>query len=490
MYLSLMQHHCRRRLLPSSTVKRRIEWMDEQLFEWCQRLLACRSVTGEGTREIVELCAHELLQPHGLEARVIPSQSEGASQANLVCMARGRQHDCAPLILNTHLDTVPPGDAASWTECPHGPFVPTFNGERIYGLGAADTKLDFVAKALALIECGAPRRDVYLIATFGEEHGLVGAKELAATGILPRGALAFIGEPSHLQVITAHKGLMVFELEIEFYPHIDDHEPQQRLPVYYLIFEGRAAHSSTPALGVNAIQLAVDVLERRADLRIASINGGDAVNKVPARCEVAICGEPGQAVERTARVEQGRRTCAEFAPSDVFSVLSVLLRELAEFANRAGRPEPDYAAPTLTFNPGVIRSSRQSILLEFEFRPPPSLPLDEIRQGIAEIVELLSRLYPDRKIRVAERRANPAFRSSLEGETVKLAMAALAAADLPLETGVKAGCTEAGIYASEGIVPVVFGPGPSTGVIHAPNEYNLLSEVEGALRFYRELLRL
>jgi acetylornithine deacetylase/succinyl-diaminopimelate desuccinylase-like protein len=71
-----------------------------------------------------------------------------------------------------------------------------------------------------------------------------------------------------------------------------------------------------------------------------------------------------------------------------------------------------------------------------------------------------------------------------------LAMAALAAADLPLETGVKAGCTEAGIYASKGIVPVVFGPGPSTGVIHAPNEYNLVSEVEGALRFYRELLRL
>jgi acetylornithine deacetylase/succinyl-diaminopimelate desuccinylase-like protein len=78
----------------------------------------------------------------------------------------------------------------------------------------------------------------------------------------------------------------------------------------------------------------------------------------------------------------------------------------------------------------------------------------------------------------------------LAGETVELAMAALAAADLPLETGVKAGCTEAGVYASAGINPVVFGPGPSTGVIHAPNEYNLASEVEGAVRFYRELLQL
>ncbi|MBV8053737.1 MAG: hypothetical protein JO071_00685, partial [Deltaproteobacteria bacterium] len=100
--------------------------MDTQVLEWCRRLLACRSVTGEGTREIVQLCAYELLKPHGLEARLLSSQSEGASQVNLVCMVRGHEHERAPLILNTHLDTVPPGDAASWTECPNGPFVPTF----------------------------------------------------------------------------------------------------------------------------------------------------------------------------------------------------------------------------------------------------------------------------------------------------------------------------------------------------------------------------
>ena len=461
--------------------------METQVLEWCQRLLSCRSVIGEGTREIMQLCAYELLQPHRLEARVLPSQSEGASQANLICMVRGREHEHAPLILNTHLDTVPPGDTASWTECPNGPFVPTFKGERIYGLGAADTKLDFVAKALALIECGTPRRDVYLVATFGEEHGLVGAKELVAAGILPKGALAFIGEPSRLQVITAHKGLIVFELEIDFASY---NETQQSFPAYHLIFEGRSAHSSTPTLGVNAIQLAVEVLERRTDLRVASINGGDAVNKVPARCVITIGGEPVQAVEQAARVEPGRYRATEFVPREVFSLLSVFLGRLAAFAERTGGPEPDYALPTLTFNPGVIQSSRQSILLEFEFRPPPSLPLDEIRQGVTEVVELLPRLYPDQKIRVIERRANPAFRSSSEVETVKLAMAALAAADLPLETSVKAGCTEAGVYANAGVSPVVFGPGPSTGVIHAPNEYNLIFEVEGALRFYRELLRL
>jgi acetylornithine deacetylase/succinyl-diaminopimelate desuccinylase-like protein len=461
--------------------------MDTQVFEWCRRLIACRSITTEGTREIVQLCANELLQPHGFEPRVIPSQSEGASQANLVCMVRGRERERAPLILNTHVDTVAPGDSALWTECPDGPFVPTLKGERIYGLGAADTKLDFVAKALALIECGRPRRDVYLVATFGEEHGLVGARELVTADILPAAAPAFVGEPSGLQVITAHKGLIVFELEIGF---AAEDKGRRSLPAYHLIFEGRSAHSSTPALGVNAIQIAIEALVRRPDLHIASIDGGDAVNKVPARCEVTIVGEPARPIEKTVRMEQAQRSGAEFVPHDVFQLLSTFLAKLAAFADRASTPEPDYAPPTLTFNPGVIRLSGRSILIEFELRPPPSLPLDEIRQGVHEIVGLLSPLYPDQKIRVTERRANPAFRSSLKGETVELAMAALAAAGLPLEIGVKAGCTEAGVYASVGINPVVFGPGPSTGVIHAPNEYNLVFEVEAAVRFYRELLRL
>jgi len=461
--------------------------MDTQLLEWCQRLLACPSVSGDGTCQIMQLCAHQLLRPHGLEAHLLPSQSGGASQVNLFCIVRGREHDCPPLVLNTHLDTVPPGDPGSWTECPNGPFVPTFKGECIYGLGAADTKLDFVAKAFALIECGVPRRDVYLIATFGEEHGLIGAKEIAEAGIVPKGALAFIGEPSHLQVITAHKGLMVFRLDIQFEPY---REASQGFPLFQLIFEGRSAHSSTPALGLNAIQLAVDFLNQRPDLHIASINGGDAVNKVPARCAIGIGGELMEPVEAARQLHRGQGTVTEFVPSEIFSLLAKLLVWLADFANRAGKPESDYAPPTLTFNPGLIRSSPKSILLDFEFRPPPSLPFDEIRQGIREVSGFLSRSHPNLKIKVTERRANPGFRSSAASATVELAMAALSAAELPLETGVKAGCTEAGVYASIGISPVVFGPGPSTGVIHAPNEYNLIVEVEGALRFYRELLRL
>lgn len=318
----------------------------------------------------------------------------------------------------------------------------------------------------------------------------MGAKEIAAAGLLPPSALTFVGEPSHLEVITAHKGLMVFELTVGFEPQRFEQKPRT---AQRAVFEGRAAHSSTPALGRNAIRRALTALVANPQLAVASIAGGDAVNRVPARCEVVAAGDYASSMAGVGASLVADREAAvprDYIPAQAIATLARFAAALQEFADHAGAPEAGYAAPTLTCNPGVIRSAEGSIALEFELRPPPALALDAVRAGVAEIVARLAPGAPALKLALVERRANPGFRSTLEGETVELAMAALARAGLGLEFGVKAGCTEAGVYAAAGLRPVVFGPGPSTGVIHAPNEYNLLTEVDGAIRFYRELLQL
>lgn len=459
--------------------------MDARVLSWCKRLIECRSVTSEGTRAIAEMCAVELLAPLGIEARLVPSMREGPAQVNLLATIRGRDSAVAPVVLNTHLDTVPPGESSLWTECGGDPFTTTIRGDRIYGLGAADTKLDFVAKVMALAMCGTPRREVHLVGTFGEEHGLVGAKDLVAAGLLPRGALAYVGEPSRLQVITAHKGLMVFELTARFEPQ----RFEQSANVARLVFEGRSAHSSTPELGRNAIVLALAALETNPQIRVVSIAGGDVVNKVPARCEAIVSGEFDR-VAGGSGVEILDQVARDFIPPRVVEAFALFVDELQKFAVRAGVPEPDYAQPTLTSNPGVIRSRADSLTLQFELRPSPALLIETVRRGIGEIVEEISRNIPQVKLELAELRANHGFRSALDGETVEMAMDALARAGLPVESNVKAGCTEAGVYSAAGLQPAVFGPGPSTGVIHAPNEYNFLTEVAAAINFYRELLLL
>ncbi len=458
--------------------------MNPRLLEWCKRLIATPSVTGDGTRGIAELCAAELLGPAGIAARLIPSTSEGANQVNLLAVGRGRDPAATPLVLNTHLDTVPPGDLADWTASGGDPFAPTVIEDRIHGLGAADTKLDFAAKALALIECGVPRRTTYLVATFGEEHGLVGAKEIAEAGILPAGALAFVGEPSQLKLITAHKGLSVFELEIGFQPsRLDGAISAQRS-----IFIGRAAHSSTPAMGLNAIRMALAAVSARPDLKIIAIKGGDAVNKVAARCEIIAAGDSAHLLSGAAEAEIVADVRGEFIPPQALSVASRFVEQLYEFAERAGPREDDFAAPTLTCNAGIIETAPGRIRMEFELRSPPSIALDGLRGAVEALVNDMARSAPGVRLTLRKRRANPGFRCAPGSETVECAMAAMARAGLPLETGVKAGCTEAGVYAAAGLKPVVIGPGPSVGVIHAPNEYNLLTEVAAAVRFYRALL--
>jgi len=456
--------------------------VDPEIATMCERMIAIPSVSGEGTQAIVEFCARELLAPHGIEARSIVSSKEGSTQVNLVAFVTGRNRATTPLVLNTHLDTVPAGDPALWTQCRERPFEASIHGDRIYGLGAADTKLDFVAKALALAQCGVPGRDVWLLGTFGEEHGLVGAKELAASGILPRGSIAMVGEPSHLQIITAHKGLMAYELSIEFAPTRVADEIEVRKTFHV----GKAAHSSTPALGENAITKALKTISSVPDLRVVSIDGGDAVNKVPARCEVVVAAESPALLDAIHGKVIGRAT--SIIPGDAISMVSRFIQTLNYFAHSAGPAEPDYAPPTLTSNLGVINTRDNRIVIQFELRPPPSLALGLVRDGVDAIAHSLADDYQNLRVKLTEKRANHGFRSSSGSEAVELGMADLARAQLPMESGVKAGCTEAGVYAAAGLQPIVFGPGPSTGVIHAPNEYNLLSEVEAAVRFYRALL--
>jgi acetylornithine deacetylase/succinyl-diaminopimelate desuccinylase-like protein len=163
---------------------------------------------------------------------------------------------------------------------------------------------------------------------------------------------------------------------------------------------------------------------------------------------------------------------------------------LEKFAEVSGPPEPDYTPPTLTCNPGLVRSTERTIVLDFELRPPPSLSLELVRKGVADVVDHITQKFPALTFNLREVRASPGYRTGLDNEVVTLAMQAQAAAGVPIAHTVKTGCTEAGVYAAAGLSPIVFGPGPSAGVIHAPNEYNLLSEVEAAARFYTQLLQL
>jgi acetylornithine deacetylase len=195
-----------------------------------------------------------------------------------------------PLILfEAHQDTVPV------TGMTIEPFNPLVRDGRMYGRGACDIKGGLAAMlgAFARLVEERPRGmpTIIMASTVNEEDGHSGAEAFTtlwtrAGSLIPRRPdLAIVAEPTSLDVVVAHKGVVRWRCHAR----------------------GRAAHSSQPHLGVNAIVKmgrilgAFDKYHREClapiaphplcggpTLSVGTITGGLSVNTVPASCTIEI----------------------------------------------------------------------------------------------------------------------------------------------------------------------------------------------------------
>ena len=204
--------------------------------------------------------------------KVLPGRS------NLIARLRPQGAVQQTLLLAPHLDTVV-ADSIQ--------FIPQRRRGRLYGRGACDTKGSVAAMLAAVFalaqEPSRPQAtEIVFAGLVDEENAQAGSRALAASGF--QANLAIVGEPTQLQVITAHKGSLWLELTTR----------------------GVAAHGATPHLGKSAVhEMAriVDLLETdyRAQLRrrrhallgtatvnVGTIAGGSQPNIVPDRCVIRV----------------------------------------------------------------------------------------------------------------------------------------------------------------------------------------------------------
>jgi acetylornithine deacetylase len=191
------------------------------------------------------------------------------------------------ILLSGHTDVVPV-DGQSWSS---DPFRLQQRGERLYARGAADMK-GFLACALRAARLAAEkplRMPLQLAFSYDEEIGCVGVRSLiddmANWSLQPR--FCIVGEPTLLRPAIGHKGKSALKA----------------------VCHGRAAHSAYPHLGVNAIHMAADLIERirqrqariahsgahdahyetpYTTLHVGVIAGGTVLNIVPERCELEV----------------------------------------------------------------------------------------------------------------------------------------------------------------------------------------------------------
>lgn len=246
------------------------------------------------------------------------------------------------VVLSGHTDVVPV-DGQIWSS---DPWLLSQRGDKVYGRGTADMK-SFLAVALAHVDaaCAAGLKHPLILAfSYDEEVGCLGAPALIEAILrgAPKPALVIVGEPTSMKVVSAHKGVRSFIVEIT----------------------GREAHSSLPDTGVSAVMEALKlmnfVVEMGVEARsiahphfspptmtIGSVEGGTAANILARRCAFVWD-------LRSTDMNQGDEIEARFrAAADVFD---------AEIKQRA--PEGGVSVTRRSLTPGLAieRESAAEIL--------------------------------------------------------------------------------------------------------------------------------
>lgn len=225
---------------------------------------------------------------------------------NVVARFPSDRADKPRLLLAPHTDTV------SVVGMTVDPFGGEMRDGRIWGRGASDTKGPMTAMLWALGNLGAGiaslSHEVWFAGLMGEEAGLYGSQALAAQETFD---FVIVGEPTGLDVVFAHKGSVRWVMQAT----------------------GRAAHSSTPEAGVNAIDLTteallwlknrfrelsvVDPVLGPPTLSVGTIRGGTKCNIVPDSCVTEIDMRTVPAFDAARLLQDFRATFPAITVSDV-----------------------------------------------------------------------------------------------------------------------------------------------------------------------------
>ncbi len=282
-----------------------IEQFTSDTIALLTKLVSFDSVSRNSNLPIIDYI-EGYLKDHGAVCARAPSPD--GKKSNL--LARIGPEVAGGVVFSGHTDVVPI-DGQDWAS---DPFTVIEKDEKLFGRGTSDMKC-FIAICMALtpkLVAMALEKPVWFAFSYDEEVGCLGAPHLLDYMVkhVPLPAFAVIGEPTMMQVVTAHKGVVSFETTVH----------------------GLEWHSSQPHLGVNAIQISCELIHmlmgiakelEDGDMRderfnppystvhVGTIHGGTARNIIPKECKFQweIRPLPGENYEKL--VDRFKKRCAE-----------------------------------------------------------------------------------------------------------------------------------------------------------------------------------
>ena len=241
-----------------------------------EKLVSFPTVSRDSNLELIQYI-QQYLESHHIEASIL--HSECGDKANLV--ATIGPSVAGGIVLSGHTDVVPI-DGQDWES---DPFSVNRKSERLYGRGTSDMK-SFCAIALSLIpEMHSLKRPIHIAFSYDEEVGCLGTPgliKLIQENIHdPLGVI--VGEPTGMNVVTAHKGITHFVTKITGY---EAHSSQQHRGVPAIMYAGRLINWLAERQSVNALTEDKDsgFEPGYTTLHCGLINGGTAANICSKEC--------------------------------------------------------------------------------------------------------------------------------------------------------------------------------------------------------------
>lgn len=250
---------------------------EEQIIELTSQLVAVSSESGN-ERPVMEV-VRAWLEERGVAVQEL---SRDASRPNLIATVGSG----GPLLaINSHLDTVPVADPASWRT---DPLVATRNGDQLHGLATLDMKGPCAVTLLtaAALQPYAEHLNgclqLHLVSDeeTGCYYGTIFLIEEIQAGRLARPDMVLCGESSDLQLMNAERG--TFKFTITFHGRPAHTAWATTDGVNPILHAARAAlaleHAPTgehPDIGAGAIS-------------VNMINGGSFPSMVPADCTLLV----------------------------------------------------------------------------------------------------------------------------------------------------------------------------------------------------------
>lgn len=440
-------------------------------IEACRKFISLDSTPTHGNKEVAEYAA-KLCQDRGLQVELQRDFIGDIEHVNVIARPQAVRPSLE-FLLQTHLDTVEPGPFPLWTHTECNPFDATIIDGKIYGLGAADVKLDFLCKLEALTSFSGDlnwKLPPVLVGTYGEELGMQGALRLIRRNKIAA-KMALIGEPSDLKLISAAKGFASVEVRIPFteeeiaYRH--EHNLKESTSTQSKLFIGKAAHSSTPHLGESAIMKMLEYLQQLPNsVALMEIDGGVNHNSVPSHALLEIDIVPHSARPIVSKIVK------------IYEATKSLEKEFAKYIDR------DFFPSEPTLNIGLIRTYEDHALIAGSCRIPPVISNETYESWMGYLRQVCEE--NGAQFRVTDYKKP--FRTNESSILVKGCRDELRAMGLSEALSTQPSTNEASIFSRTGIDCLCFGPGKREGNVHTPSEHVAVEDLHKAVDFYKRVI--